>query len=245
MNKDLSPEHLRRLVNSAISTVNDHFDNLINGNDADKKKASILSYWINDYIHYISSENTAVPPNRKYNRGDVLLINFGYRIGSELGGKHFAVVIDNYNSKKSPIITVAPLTSLKENYSENLYTYALESSIYDLHMKKRQKLIMQASESVKELNKFKFEEENNSKFDRGRWERQLIICSKKLQAIDDLDNSIEKLKTGSVVSVGQITTISKQRILNPKNHDDTLSGIKLQRNDLDKLNERLINLYIH
>ena len=57
--------------------------------------------------------------------------------------------------------------------------------------------------------------------------------------------ALEKLKTGSIIDVGQVVTISKMRISNPKNSKDSLSKIKLSNEDLDELNKKLISLYVN
>lgn len=52
------------------------------------------------------------------------------------------------------------------------------------------------------------------------------------------------MKQGSIALINQITTISKQRIYNPKTNYDILSGIKLSPNNLDKINDKIVELYI-
>lgn len=50
---------------------------------------------------------------RRYSRGEIILVNFGFNVGSEQGGLHWAVVI-NEDVRKSKSIIVVPLTSPKE-----------------------------------------------------------------------------------------------------------------------------------
>lgn len=50
-----------------------------------------------------------------YKRGNIVKLNFGFNIGSEYGGLHYGVVLDNHNAQSSPVITVIPLTSVKDN----------------------------------------------------------------------------------------------------------------------------------
>lgn len=54
---------------------------------------------------------------------------------------------------------------------------------------------------------------------------------------------ISKMKSGSIALVGQIRTISKIRIYDPKTNLDALSGIKLSNEKLDLLDLELISLY--
>ena len=48
-----------------------------------------------------------------YKRGDIVKLNFGFNIGSEYGGLHYAIVINNKNPHSSSVVTVIPLTSQK------------------------------------------------------------------------------------------------------------------------------------
>ena len=47
----------------------------------------------------------------RYNRGNVLRVNFGFNVGKELGGLHLALVLDNDNKRNADVITVIPLSS--------------------------------------------------------------------------------------------------------------------------------------
>ena len=51
------------------------------------------------------------------------------------------------------------------------------------------------------------------------------------------------MKKGSIALIGQITTISKMRIHNPKNSNDVLSGIKLSNEKLDMIDNEIRKLY--
>ncbi len=78
------------------------------------KKSAIFVYWLNDYISFLNEENQFNPSyNISYKRGQIVFINFGYRIGRELGGNHYAVVLDVKNSRHSHTVTVVPLNSKK------------------------------------------------------------------------------------------------------------------------------------
>ena len=52
---------------------------------------------------------------KRYKRGDVIKVNFGHRIGREHGGLHYAIVLDVKNPLQSNLLTVVPLTSVKEH----------------------------------------------------------------------------------------------------------------------------------
>ena len=210
------------------------------------KRAVLLSYWVKDYVSLLKKEEDFSVPQHKYNRGDIVQINLGFKIGRELGGRHFAVVIDNNNSMKSDIVTVVPLTSFKESgkLNNSLYKFVLKKGLWDLHNEKFDKLYDEAVNLQSDVKKLI----ENPDFDEKLFKKAESMLKKvesKLAELRILSDNISKLKNGTVVNVSQVTTVSKMRISNPKQKHDSLNGIKLCGDDLDKLNEMLINLYIH
>ena len=63
--------------------------------------------------------------------------------------------------------------------------------------------------------------------------------------LNKASSEIAKMKDGSVALPNQITTISKQRIYDPKSSYDVLSGVKLSPDGLDKLNDGLKKLFFN
>lgn len=88
---------------------------LTNWTESKYKKSVLLSYWFNDYIRLLKHEDKFKNQGQyqKYKRGQILFVNFGYRIGHELGGNHYCVVISKKDSIYSGNITVIPLRSFK------------------------------------------------------------------------------------------------------------------------------------
>jgi mRNA-degrading endonuclease toxin of MazEF toxin-antitoxin module len=54
-----------------------------------------------------------------YKRGDIVLAHFGYNVGHELGGIHYAVVVERDNNLSSGIVMVVPLSSLESGKTRN------------------------------------------------------------------------------------------------------------------------------
>lgn len=54
---------------------------------------------------------------RKYSRGEIVRAHFGFNTGSEFGGMHYAVVVEN-NAKSAGSVMVIPLSSLEEDETE-------------------------------------------------------------------------------------------------------------------------------
>lgn len=238
MSKELQNKELQELINESIRRVTELMNNLANdGNNKEQhKRAMLLAYWFIDYVKMLKSEKSFLPEELpKYNRGDIVSVNFGFKIGNELGGRHFAVILDNFNSQKSGIVTVAPLTSLKSKYKDCCYTHLLKTGLYDLHKNKFNKIV---SDCIKALQTLKDEYPDIVP-------NRINKISKHITEAEILKKEIEHLKQGTVVQLSQITTISKIRILNPKKASDTLSKIKLMPEDLDIINNKLSYLYLH
>ena len=53
----------------------------------------------------------------RYKRGSIVKANFGFKIGSEQGGLHYAVVLDNKNHKSNKVLMVVPIESLSDGKS--------------------------------------------------------------------------------------------------------------------------------
>lgn len=244
MPKEMTIEELQKHINSSTQRLKNYLEQLNNSSSKPlRKRSMIISYWLNDFVKYIKNEDIYQPPNRKYKRGDIVLVNFGYRVGSELGGRHFAIVLDCHNQKNSPIITVVPLSSKKYGYKRGIYSFELEYGIDQLYKEKRERLLKVVSESIIEIDRLNDTSETNS--DRFKQLNYLVHSSlDKMYIVNNMDREIKKLKSGTIVSVSQITTISKQRIINPNNNKDSLSGIKIKSADLDTLNNYLNNLYL-
>lgn len=78
---------------------------------AEDKQIKIFQ-WINSWIYYLSYEDTFDSSKlMTYKRGDIVHVNFGFNIHNELGGSHYAVVIEVDNPSTSGCVTVVPLRS--------------------------------------------------------------------------------------------------------------------------------------
>lgn len=82
MSKVLTLDELKELIENAIISIKSMFQTLLNRNtEKDKKRASLLAYWLKDYSKYITEEDEFDPKKLiRYKRGDILQVEFGYRI---------------------------------------------------------------------------------------------------------------------------------------------------------------------
>ncbi len=76
--------------------------------------------WLQLYSTYLQREPTFDPLTEtlSYSAGTVLSVELGYNPGSELGGSHFAIVVED-NAKSSHTVMVIPLGSERPNKAVN------------------------------------------------------------------------------------------------------------------------------
>ena len=218
-----------KLIQNAINSVSKQLHNYQTSTDPKlQKKASILSYWLDDYMRMLKKEETFNPRKlKRYKRGEIVKVHLGYNIGNEEGGLHYAIVLTKNDSKNSPIITIIPLSSVKANKPIHPYNVFLGDTIFQQlkgkweihHDLIDQELTSQTQEvdSLRELISSKTEAElleDHADIDKRIHELNASIAhlSKLSSRRDKISNEILKMKTGSIALVNQITTISKIRI---------------------------------
>lgn len=236
LNKKESIKQLNRLLESYISSPT-HL-----------KKANLISYWLKSYCEYLRREETFDSKRMiAYKRGDVIKADFGFNIGSEHGGLHYAVVLDVNNKHSSPVVTVLPLSSGTESsvYERDVYLgnelYTKVSSKHKLLYENAKQKLEQANQIIEALS-----QANATSVD------ELLLTLKAQQ--DELEQDVEQLKKyrfeinnmkqGSIAMMEQITTISKMRIYIPRKSSDILYGISFSPTAMDKINKQLQTLFI-
>lgn len=269
MKKSITKENVITHKKHAIRKLNDLLENYISTEEPKYlKKTDLISYWLENFVTYISSEDT-FDSNRllRYTRGSVLRINFGFNVGKELGGMHFAVVIDNDNKRNADVLTVIPLSSTdgRTVHSRNVDLGAeLFTKILDAHeklqsdaeehlaiIKENIKALASAIElfnHMKEANKDSPELKKQLTEvlnHRALLQKEKELLEKQIAKFERDSIEIHKMKSGSMAVINQITTISKQRIYTPKRSEDFLFGITLSPAAMDKINVKIKELYIH
>ncbi|MBI5996636.1 type II toxin-antitoxin system PemK/MazF family toxin [Clostridium perfringens] len=140
----------------SISIKSDEFikylENLKKSNlEKDKEKFKKLSQWLSSYTKYLIFEENFKPQKLiNYKRGDIVKANFGFNVGNELGGVHYAVVLDNNNSHSSGTLTVVPLSSTKEKDKDTVYTANL-GNILNKSLEEKRKLIRESIEKSEKI----------------------------------------------------------------------------------------------
>lgn len=219
-------------------------------------------------FHYISSEDTFDSTRLlRYRRGSVIRVNFGFNVGKELGGMHFAVVIDNDNKRNADVLTVIPLSST-DGRTVHERNVDLGTELFTKILDAHNKLYSDAKEHLSTINEninaftsaielFKrMQEKDANSPDIKKQIEEILnyqtqlqmeqkLLEKQVAKLEHDEAEIHKMKSGSMAVVNQITTVSKQRIFTPKRSEDFLFGITLSPAAMDKINEKIKELYVH
>lgn len=102
---------LKEILNDSIlKDISNWCEDKIDNKKSDTIKK--LSEWLNIWTLYLHlEENFNSTKLRKYERGDIIHVNFGFNIGSEIGGSHYAIVIEKNNDQCNETIMTVPLRS--------------------------------------------------------------------------------------------------------------------------------------
>ena len=241
----------------AFKQLNSLLEHLISIADNESyKKAINIEKWLSTYSEYISFESRFDPRRiLSYKRGDVIKVNFGFRVGSELGGVHYAVVIDNHSKHSSDSITVVPLGSDKGK--DNVCDVKLGDELYKKVQLKYKTLSPKVQSNKQLLNVLESVVDNeDSESLETSYENlsrdELVKVKETLKSnLENDEKSLsmlvkerDRMKSGSIAKVGQITTISKIRIIDPKKTLDVLSGIRLSEDAMSAINTKIQELFL-
>ena len=212
---------------------------------ADQHKAALLYYWLRNYLRYIKQEETFNPKYfPQFKPGDIVKVDFGFGIGSEFGGLHYAIVLTPSNSKNSTV-TVVPLRSLKLGkespktlYKSDVY---LGTELFTVLLDRSGKMLDKCSAFIKEVENT--DHKTITAKDIARFEKQLDETKDLLDKHNIIMKEISRLNAGTVAIVSQIRTVSKIRIQNPKYLKDALYNMRVDKQATDKIRAVMKDLY--
>lgn len=192
-----------------------------------------------DWTTFLNNEVGFDPKSlKRYKRGEIIRVHLGFNVGSEEGGLHYAVVLDKNNPKSSPVLTIVPLTSVKDKVDVNNLKPGcvfLDNEIYNNLNAKISATRKQVNDQLKLLIDCSKPEDVQDK--KSRIENKLKLLSR-------MQKAVQSMNKGSIALANQITTVSKLRIYDPKNNYDILSGIKLSNTKLDLIDAEIQKMYL-
>lgn len=228
------------LRDSSLDNLKKYMDSL------DTPQGKKLAYWISDYVRFLKQEATFQPEKLiRYKRGSIIKAHLGYRVGSEEGGLHYAIVMDTNNALYSPVVTVIPLTSIKSegdsaklpranvNLGDEVHSLLDETLNRELTCAEEKLLVLSADVEKSKASGGITQEQKT----------QLQQLRKQIQYCKNMLKESNRMKHGSIALVGQITTISKIRIYDPQYSRDALSNIRISSKTLDLLDKKIQELF--
>lgn len=198
----------------------------------DKNTAKKLLFWLNTWSNNYLLNEQSFNYNEliAYKRGMVVKADFGFNVGSEQGGLHYALVIENNNDKSNKTVMVIPLGSLPDN---------------------------KAPEDIIEKNEVflgysLFDEEINNTKEEIEKKKQLIVQLSKIgedttgisKSLSKLSKKLSNYQKGTIALLNQVCALSKIRIHTPKNSSDELFSFQLSHDKLELIDEKLTSLYL-
>lgn len=215
-----------------------HKDNSLNRLDlsflkhielSEYKKCDLLAYWIHDFAEYHDEERTFnIAKSGIYSRGDVIKVNLGFNIGSELGGLHYCIILNKYDNTRNCTLNIIPLTSRKDGKKYNSSSVNIGKELYNAFQDKIEKEKQKLQQILDELEKIEDVPINIQN-----------IVEKEQKYIEKMENEISKMKKDSIALINQITTISKQRIFK----DTVRRNVKISSKSLDLIDKQIIKFF--
>lgn len=245
MSKQMDENELEIHCNTAIAELG---NTLSEFRISQKKRAMLIAYWLKSYAGFLRKEDAFDPVSVfRLKRGSIIRVEFGYKIGRELGGRHYAVVVDAENALHRNTVTVVPLGSLKENSKENRYCAHLEDGIFVPIENKVIALINEIDiiirDTVKFVNSISKPLTPESRMLVDEHQAKLARATKLGEQANIWLEEISHMQQGTIANVDQITTISKMRISQPLQKTHPLYNMRLTPRDMDKIDDCIKELY--
>lgn len=167
---------------------------------------------------------------QKYKRGSLIMVDFSPSMGSEMKGRHLAIVLTKNDSPNNGVLTVVPLSSKNKPYYLDLGNFLLKDVLPYLGNNLEKHL----------TDYYKLTEEGKL------GSTDADIKNQKKELIHNLDlfckvvTRYNKMNKSSYALIQNITTISKIRILKPMNKYDPIANLKVSDEILDKIDSKII-----
>ena len=157
---------------------------------------------------------------QRFKRGSVVMVEFSPSMGSEIKGKHLAIVLTK-NDSPNGVLTVIPLSSKNKPYYVPIGNFFLNEAIPFLD-----KQLNEFIENIKNVT----DEDKKAMLDNAN---KFILVAKMYQ----------KMGVDSYAMVQNISTISKLRVLKPINKYDPILKIRVSDEIMTILDNKLIELF--
>ena len=162
----------------------------------------------------------------RFDYGTILKIDFGINDGSELSGPHFAISLEKYDSTKNPVLTILPLTSQNKKYYLPLNELITEE--FTKRLKKHLEIL-----------KKEIDEDNN----KNTTIEEINYKGSEIKLLYKMIDYYTKYAKNSYACINLITTISKNKIVKPKNKYDIIGRAKCNSKTMKIVSKEIINKF--
>jgi mazF family toxin-antitoxin system len=234
MGSNRTNEEIAVYTATIIQELEDYLHLLQRMDDEGNKRSDKIAQWIENWVKYLKIEQVFNPRSiQALKRGSIVYADFGFNVGREYGGLHYAIVLNKIDARSNHLLHVLPLTSVKETTDiSNLKYFQLPigNEVFQLLSNKALKKVRELSELYDRF----------SKKDGELREKVVMVES----LIEDNKKTLEILKNLSSSdiddsSIKQILTINKNIDFASDQADKIRQEAKENAILLAELNEKL------
>lgn len=204
MGSNRTNEEIAVYTATIIQELEDYLHHLQRMDDEGNKRSDKIAQWIENWTKYLKIEQTYNPKSiQALKRGSIVYADFGFNVGREYGGLHYAIVLNKTDARSNHLLHVLPLTSVKETTDiSNLkyFQFLIGDEVFQLLINKANRKIIELTELYD-----RFSKKDDELHKRAEMVESLIEDNKK--AFETLKNSPDFDKDDS--SIEQIQTINK------------------------------------
>ena len=204
MGSNRTNEEIAVYTATIIQELEDYLHLLQRMDDEGNKRSDKIAQWIENWVKYLKIEQVFNSRSiQALKRGSIVYADFGFNVGREYGGLHYAIVLNKTDARSNHLLHVLPLTSVKETTDiSNLkyFQFLIGDEVFQL-------LKNEANRKITELTELydRFSKKDDELHKRVEMVESLIEDNKK--AFETLKNSQDFDKDDS--SIEQILTINK------------------------------------
>ena len=201
MGSNRTNEEIAVYTATIIQELEDYLHHLQRMDDEGNKRSDKIAQWIENRTKYLKIEQTYNPKSiQALKRGSIVYADFGFNVGREYGGLHYAIVLNKTDARSNHLLHVLPLTSVKETTDiSNLkyFQFLIGNEVFRLLVNKANRKIIELTELYDRFSKKDDELNNRAVMVEALIEdnKKTLEILKKLPNSDIDDSSIEQLQT--------------------------------------------------
>ena len=201
MGSNRTNEEIAVYTATIIQELEDYLHLLQRMDDEGNKRSDKIAQWIENWVKYLKIEQVFNPRSiQALKRGSIVYADFGFNVGREYGGLHYAIVLNKTDARSNHLLHVLPLTSVKETTDiSNLkyFQFLIGNEVFRLLVNKANRKIIELTELYDRFSKKDDELNNRAVMVEALIEdnKKTLEILKKLPNSDIDDSSIEQLQT--------------------------------------------------